>query len=237
MAGYAVLIVDGEGKAELSFFDASWEEFKGISFTEPDLSEAGVYRVSMPPTEVPEPGANCMQTLSFEMTLEESAGGMVGMMAFSEAKKGGGCSTDGCEGTMALKVSPLGQPVAPTSVAQPFPYVYVNAIEGVEEEGEIYLYTIQDQPYFFLFDIPSPNTNLDAIRGKRYIAGGNHLWGRAMQFFFDEGCTNIEQWDLSMSLVYGADFSASLEHKSVYHVDCEDMSEDLSIGEMSAPAP
>jgi hypothetical protein len=229
-AGHAVVTIAEDGTAALEFHDQTFNEFKEVLLPDGELTEEGVYRASLPVTEFDDT-PNCKVNSGYVLELEKTVGGMQGSFSFSETKKGGGCFTDGCEGEVELTATPLGDAPDAALFSSPFAYNYSNPIDGLSETGEIVLYPIEDHPHYLLFDIYTPGTQLNTIRGLPYIIGASgKLTGRAYAYVVDEGCNNVDLWDLDMTMKYGAEFGGTVEHRDRFHWDCDDASETLSIG-------
>ncbi len=229
-AGHAVVDIGQDGSATLQFHDQTFNEFKDLDLPDAELTEEGIYRASLPVTEFDDT-PNCKVNSGYVLELEKSAGGMEGTLSFSETKKGGGCFTDGCEGTAEFTAISLGDAPDAALLSSPFAYNYANPIDGMSEAGEIVVYPIEGRPRYLLFDIYTPGTQLNTIRGLPYIVSGSgQLTGRAYAYVVDQGCTDVDLWDLALTLQYGAEFGGSLEHRARVHWDCEDASETLSIG-------
>ena len=226
-AGYAVLTVVEGGAASLLFHDSSFETFREYTFPEVLTGTEETYEVRVEESVEEIEGSNCTINRVATLSLNASLGAWEGTLTYEEFKKGGGCFSDGCEGVLDVKTQDLVEPVNPLYLEGNFPFLYSNAIDGVEESGQVVLYPVAEQPYFFELDIPNLGTSLQTIRGKKYIVGqGNRLWGRAVEFGFVDcpDVYSVDQWDVQLTVDLGPSFGGSLVHTTrTFDTECNEI--------------
>ena len=223
-AKYAVFTVASDGASEMLFYDSSYEVFRTYSFPTVGLAEAESFEISLVESVEEPEGSGCTINRDMTLTLTLSLGAWVGSLEYSELKKGGGCFSDGCEGSMVIKTQELGSAVNPLYVEGQHPFAYENAGDGVSETGTMLFYAVPEQPYYFELDITTVGSSLQTIRGQKYIAGqGGRLWGRASELSFSAcpGVYNSDHWDVDINMEAGPAFGGTLEHRTeTYEEDC-----------------
>ena len=235
---YAVFSVDAEGTATITFHDESYLTFRTYVF--PDLEQASedTYIVSVDESVEEVEGSNCTINRKATITLTSTLGSWAGKLDYEEYKKGGGCFSDGCEGSLELKTQDLGEPINPLFWEGKFAFGYTNEAEGVSEAGDMFFYPVPDQPYFFELDITTIPTALGPIRGKKYIAGrSDKLWGKVTELAFSlcADYYNLDMWDVNLTVDLGPEFGGTVERTlSTYDEACEETTSS-TLGVLTGP--